>query len=426
MRSVAHGIVYFEENTKVKILSMMKDYSSALRCAYQGIHKHQLKGNDLKKHVKVNYSQYLNATWVADACLQAGMINQKSSIFGGKKNWKQYQCGLLSKEQWLLSRNNQLYARGERSRQGNRQIRLLGDLKTVYVNSPDGMNLWLEGKLFIPDKFKKGLDLSCYAIRLLYKWKTDTFEIKIEYEVNAPEQLITSTLKGVVGIDTNPNLLALVETDACGNMRSHRSLKAQRISYARTEKRFNDINLLAKEVVDKAVEVGKPIVLEDLKFTDENKKKGSKKFKRMKSNFVYSKVVKAIELKALKSGVAVIKVNPAFTSKLGLLKYKEMYSLSPHIAAALCIARRGQGFKERATYNESFFTKNVKGKAILCYNLEGRKHSVVLSEKAHSWLKDCFIRESKQYIDKKSDLTGHPLSTWATQALDWIIGEIPI
>jgi len=382
---------------------MTRDYCSALRRAYQGIHKRGIKGNDLKIHVKQNYSRYLSATWIADACLQAGMINQEHSVFGGKANWHKLQSGLITKEQWVLRKNSQLYARGEKSREGNRQIRFSDDLTKVYINSAEGRNKWFEGKLYIPKKFTANLDLTCYSIRLLYKEAKDAFEIRVEFDVEEPKQVVYSESAGVIGIDVNPKLAAVVETDDKGNMKSHTDIKAQRIEYARRPKRDYDIYCLAKEVVEKALISGKPIILEDLRFTSDSKKKGSRKFRRTKSNFTYAKIVTAVENRARRHGVKVIKVNPAFTSKLGLLKYADMYSLNAHDAAALCIARRGQGIeRERKTYNESIYSKKVKGKPARYWNLEGRKNSAELTDKAHSWLNDCFVREGRQFIDNRT------------------------
>lgn len=49
----------------------------------------------------------------------------------------------------------------------------------------------------------------------------------------------------------------------------------------------------------------------------------------------------------LKKGINYIQVNPAFTSKIGKLKYSQQLCLSNHQAAAYIIARRGLGFKEK-------------------------------------------------------------------------------
>ena len=107
----------------------------------------------------------------------------------------------------------------------------------------------------------------------------------------------------------------------------------------------------------------------------------------MKHNFLYRKLTEAIKTQAAKHGVLVEEVNPAFTSILGQLKYRGMLSLSSHESAALVIARRGMGFRERQTFN---ITKDPKKSGY--WNLEGRKYSKSIGTKALDYLKDCFLK----------------------------------
>lgn len=55
----------------------------------------------------------------------------------------------------------------------------------------------------------------------------------------------------------------------------------------------------------------------------------------------------AIESRAAKKGVAVIQVNPAYTSISGKMKYMRKLGISIHQAAAFTIGRRGLGYKEK-------------------------------------------------------------------------------
>ena len=68
----------------------------------------------------------------------------------------------------------------------------------------------------------------------------------------------------------------------------------------------------------------------------------------MKSMFAYRKMIQAIKSRADKKGVAVIEVNPAFTSVSGKLKYMRKFGISIHQVAAFTIGRRGLGYKEKA------------------------------------------------------------------------------
>ena len=186
---------------------------------------------------------------------------------------------------------------------------------------------------------------------------------------------------GCIGIDTNPDGLAVVEVDKFGNILEHKYFSNARIQFARHEKRKNDIEALAMRVINCAILKGKGIVLEDLKFSEG--KKGHKKFNRMRHNFIYSQLLRAIERRALKDGVEVRKVNPAFTSIAGILKYQDQYSLNRHTAAALIIARRGYGIMERVRVRLEPL-ENAK------LNLAGRGFKIALTVKAYSYFKHLY------------------------------------
>jgi IS605 OrfB family transposase len=183
---------------------------------------------------------------------------------------------------------------------------------------------------------------------------------------------------GCIGVDTNPNGLGTAEINREGNLLHHEYLSNPRIQFARHGKRKNDIEALALQVVNKAILSNKGIVVEDLKFNQKSSK--SKKFNRMKHNFIYAQLLQAIERRAIKDGVEVKKVNPAFTSIAGILKYQEQYSLNRHTAAAFIIARRGLGVCEKIRVKLEPF-KNKK------LNLAGRGFKIALTVKAYSYFK---------------------------------------
>jgi len=401
IRKVAHGTAWFENNSR--IFELMKYQCSATRSAYQVIHKHKLKNNDVKIYVKKNYMNNLNQRYVADSCSLAKGIIHESSIFGGKKLWDKLIKKNITKEQWRQIRNNQLYSRGDKTKKGNPNIRIQDD--KILINDPKERGKWIEGKFWMPNKFE--IDLNCYDVRLIYK--NNKFEVKISWEEEAPELIQHES--GMIGIDCNPDGVALAETNEHGNLIKHFYIKKDRIQYARKEKRNYDIYQIAKQVVDYALKTKKRIALERLSF---RKKKSYKKFNRMSHNFVYRKLLQAIKSRAAKYSIEVKEINPAFTSVLGLLKYKKMYSLNRHTAAALVISRRALDIKERKDFKVKLHKKK---KDIL--NLEGRGISIALTQKAWSWLQDKFLKPNITI------LTESELAAGLKSAISSSAGEIP-
>lgn len=422
IRLVAQGSVWFASEKIIRIKELMLKQCSATRSAYQAIHKHKLQGNDVKKYVKKNYMNGLNQRYVSDACSVASGIIHENAVFGGKKEWENLIKGKITKQEWQDLRNNQLYSRGDRTKDGNPNIRINGN--KLYINDPSSRGLWIEGSLFIPEKFK--FNPICYDVRLIYEG-----DGKLKVVATWEEEIINqevSTKNGVLGIDTNPDGLAVSELNSDGNLIHHKYEREQRIQFAKKDKRTNDICLLAKRVVNEAKELNKPIVIEKLKFSKKtDKKKQLKKFKRMKHNFLHKRMLDTIKRRAIKEGVGLIEVEPAFTSALGALKYQKMYSLSVHNAAAMVIGRRGMGFKERQDFgtveqvviekrkyrSKKGTDKQTKVKQIML-NLEGRYMSRSMTKKAWSWFQECFLKP------KTAILTG----SYSSNMLDNMSGSI--
>jgi len=406
-RRVAHGMAWFTEPVKVRVLDLMKAQSSAARSAYQAIHKHGLKGNAVKQYVKRNFMASLNQRYISDAVSRVAAIEHEGVLFGGKQAWKDMQSGRLSKEEWQERRNGQLYSRGDRTKSGNPNIRVVGD--RLLVNDPTGRGKWLEGRLFIPAKWKPVLD--CYDVRLLYR--DGKFEVKVSW--TEPDTPKSPVVAGAIGVDCNPDGAAVVEVTGDGNLKHHQYEHEQRIQFAGRGKRDYDIKQLAVRVVDTAKEAQKPLVVEKLNFSPSNRQTGHRKFRRCKANFIYRQMLAAIKSRATREGVQVIEVQPAFTSVLGNLKYANPFSLNRHTAAALVIGRRGMGLLERqdftVTQDESDSEKRT---------LEGRRFKHTLTQKAYSFLQACGLKE------KQAGLTAPALAPGSRPGIGASAGEIPV
>jgi IS605 OrfB family transposase len=352
----------------------------------------------------------LNQRYITNACAVASGVRQDHAIFGGRRAWKRLRTGAMTKAEWLDRRNSQLYSRGDRTHSGNPNIRIAGDW--LLVNDPSMYGRWIEGRLFIPEKWREGLSKApFYDVRIIRR-KNGRFTVAASWE-SAPPPIATDRSRGALGVDANPDVVAAADVSADGNLLSHRSIGAQRLPFASKAKRDNDVRLLAKEVVDEAARLGKPIALEKLGFSAESRRTGWRKFRRTKSNFIWRKILDAVESRAARSGVEVISVHPAFTSVLGELKYAQMYSMNRHAAAALVVGRRGAGFLERQSFA---VTREASGSNRV--NLEGGSRSLYLTPKAYSWMRERFLHDQGKLSDptglkdcpgshpKPADLTG--------------------
>ena len=93
----------------------------------------------------------------------------------------------------------------------------------------------------------------------------------------------------------------------------------------------------------------KPVVIEDLDFTQKKKQLAalSPAQARVLSGLAYSQYQQLALSKGARLGIELIKVNPSYTSTIGRVKYAAARGRTVHQAAAGAIARRGQRLVEK-------------------------------------------------------------------------------
>jgi transposase, putative, N-terminal domain len=125
------------EKDKEVVLDLMRRFSSAMRYAYKRSLESQ-KRKDLKKNVSrlfnINTRYSDDAIFLAQStissCKERGQ-NPKKLIFGSRKLFEQLSRNHLTgkikeklKVKWKESRQGNLYSRGDKSKQGNLNLRL--------------------------------------------------------------------------------------------------------------------------------------------------------------------------------------------------------------------------------------------------------------------------------------------------------------
>lgn len=160
--------------------------------------------------------------------------------------------------------------------------------------------------------------------------------------------ICTDSGQGVIGIDYNDGFMEVVETNQSGNM-----IHGKRVGldYHGTGNRAeSEIKEKLSKVVRDARDKGKDAAVEDLDFRKKKagqRKGDGKSYNRMLHLFDYHRYLFWLENLCKKYGVRLVKVNPAYTSKIGKKKYSDSRKLTVHRAAAFVIARKGQGFRDR-------------------------------------------------------------------------------
>lgn len=158
---------------------------------------------------------------------------------------------------------------------------------------------------------------------------------------------------GAIGVDINADHLAWAVIDRFGNpLKTHCGKIPLPLRGKTSGRRDAIIGRAAGEIIAIALRMGLPIVLEKLDFTAKKKdlEGQSAGYARMLSSFAYAKIQTTLRRRAIRDGVELVDVNPAYTSVIGRVNYAERYGLSVHISAAVSIARRAAQFSERVNY----------------------------------------------------------------------------
>ena len=171
--------------------------------------------------------------------------------------------------------------------------------------------------------------------------------VAVSYENSA---IVTRKEHGTIGIDFNKGFINICETDEKGNI-----VNIEKIKYPFGKAGITNAGLadVISKVSKKAADTGKSIVAEDLSF--EKKKRKSKKAvtptekerMRMLHSLPYSRYAQILENITFNRRIELIKVNPAYTSRIAEQKFCNQMKLNIHNGAAYVIARKGMGIKDK-------------------------------------------------------------------------------
>jgi len=284
--------------------------------------------------------------------------------FGRKEMFLRRCKGLITKQEWNDCRNNRIYSRGDKSKGGNPNLRVVFKdgvsfieistlektvknravkvLMPIYLpqklSKKTGIVNGIQYRKMFMDSLERG---EAYQVELIKR--DDKYYAHITFEELKAKVIYTGHMN-MIGIDTNPDGFALTKIDRFGNYRGHTYLKQHELTFCRSNRRTNLCGELVAQAVDYALVRQCGVAVEDLKFKDD--RDVSSKLARVSSPFVYATLLMMLERSCLRNGVEFVKVKPQYTSKIGLYKYCHQYGMDVHNGAALVIARRSYGFKE--------------------------------------------------------------------------------
>jgi IS605 OrfB family transposase len=154
--------------------------------------------------------------------------------------------------------------------------------------------------------------------------------------------------RGAVGVDLNAGFVSVTQVDRFGNVVDTFDLPM--VTYGLSQNQAqNVIRKVARKIISHAAKHGLPVVSEKLDFARKKRELTDghdARYARMLSSFAYSSFDAALSAAAARSAILHRRVNPAYTSIIGRVKFARRYGLSVHRSAALAIARRAMRLGE--------------------------------------------------------------------------------
>ena len=368
-----------KKREKEALDDLMRRWSSCMRFAYNRL----LEGKErkeLKRELQKIFG--LNSRYVDDAILEAQAkiesarelgVEPEKVIFGGRTLFEKLSRRHLSekertklKEEWRERRQGNFYSRGDKTKGGNLNLRIIREGEKFHLRVNTGTREWLFVELKTSHKKWEAFESYLiqgvpYSVRV--RKRQGKYHCHITFEEELPEIRIDFE-NGAIGIDMNasPSHIAWAEVGRDGNLISYGEIGTPHLWDGRKGKGDYFCWQYAHEIVRIAREKRKGIVLECLKIRDRGFRGDytGRKARRIKHNFSYRKLKERVIHLARRYGIAVKEVSPAYTSVIGMLKYAPQLSLPKDIASAWVIARRGLGLSERIPKNYLGFIESLQ------------------------------------------------------------------
>lgn len=193
--------------------------------------------------------------------------------------------------------------------------------------------------------------------------KHNKWNAAVKFTPKPVESVSRHSAYGCIGIDMNPGSIGWAYVDKDGNLKSHGQILLQ--MGLPSGKQDAQIVKACLQLARLAKTFACPIICEELDFSTkkEQLRERGRKYARMLSGWAYSRFYQLLDSISSNRGIYLMKVNPAYTSLIGMVKYARQYGLSSDCAAAIAIARRGMRL-----------TENIPGSITAYLSVKDGKH----------------------------------------------------
>jgi len=317
-------------------------YGKARRLCYSLRQKYELKGRMSRSEIikRVQELTGLNSRYVNDAYATIENLPPHAT-FGGLNNQKLREKGKITREEYKKRRNSIIYARGDKTKGGNLNLRIVEVAGEKYLRVNIGDRKWLLLKLFIPEKYMKKyakyLDGSHPYSVLIKRRDDDKYDVRItiraECNVNEGTRLIA--------LDINKSHI-----DFCLMDKNEKDVIAvgkintAELQNTRRNKREHQIKKVANKVKNLAKHFNADVFIGKLRTSNF---KSHRKANRMVHQMPQFKLRKWIKHICVKNCVRCEERSEAYTTKVGRM-LSPILGLDVHKCAAIAFALKLSDF----------------------------------------------------------------------------------
>ena len=366
------------------ISKYIKEYNSVLRFTYNRLMEGIKSTKDLtvKQHKMKNiFTQshlFNSAQYDAKAIYQ--LNKDKKVIFGGKKLFLDRCKNRISKEDFQLKKLLPLYSVGESNYKGNRLFKIIDENIILFKPCREiKINLILNS---VGNNYKKKLNQLIKlqeAKQIPISYKLDLQYIYISFDNSKIENNFYKTKKSrVLAVDMNPNYLGYSVID-WKNESEYKIIDKGVFDISLINKKENNLNCSSDDkrklyiknkrdyevikIAHKLFDLAKHyrcevFSIEKLNIKTKDLDKGRKLNKLVNNQWNRNKFINVLKKLVNSSSTALIEVEPAYSSILGNLIYREE-RLPDMILSSIEIGRRGIEFQNQYLLNIKERKKNI-------------------------------------------------------------------
>ena len=318
-------------------------FGKARRLCYSLRQKYELKGRMSRSEIikRVQAITGLKNRYVKDA--YATIENLPShATFGGLNNQRLREKGKITKEEYKKRRNSIIYARGDKTKGGNLNLRIVEIADKKYLRVNIGDRKWLLLKLFIPHKYMKKyanyLDGSRpYSVLIKRRDDDEGYDVRITIRVECN----VNEGSRIIALDMNKSHIDFCVMDKhLKNVVAVGKINTSELQNTRSNKREHQIKKVAHKVKNLAKHFNADVFIGKLRTSNF---KSHKKANRIVHQMPQLKLRKWIKHICVKNGVMCEERSEANTTRVGRI-LSPILGLDVHKCAAIAFALKLSDF----------------------------------------------------------------------------------